>query len=91
MNNVVDMNVIVLEGVGLYIVLGIILFTAIASCVLAITSIATERKVEDLQLQLDAEREKNTKLQVAYGRLDFKYKLKSNLLETYNTGDKSNG
>ncbi len=81
------MNVIVLEGIGLYIVLGIILFMAIVSFVLAITSITTEQEIEDLQLKLEAERKKNTELQVAYGRLDLKYKLKSNLLES----DKSNG
>ncbi len=73
----VDMNVIVLEGIGLYIVLAIFLFMTIAASLLAWSGIRQDEKNEILREQLFEEREKNIKLnhdnmryKLKYGELD---------------------
>lgn len=77
----VDMNVIVLDGVGLYIALAIVLLMMIFSTALACAGLSDDKKLAELQAALDAEREKNTELQVAYGQLSIKYKIKFNQLK----------
>ena len=75
--NVVDMNVIVLEGMGLYIVLGIILLMAIGICALAYAGIADDRKIEMLNAEIMQLKLSNNKLhgenwhyRLKYGELD---------------------
>lgn len=58
----VDMNVIVLEGVGLYIVLAIVLFMAVAALVLAWSGVKRDEKIEELQYTLREVECSNTRL-----------------------------
>ena len=69
----VDMNVIMLEGIGLYIVLAILLFMVAAITALACSGIKQDEKNEILREQLFEEREKNIKLNHANMRLKLKY------------------
>lgn len=69
----IDMNVIMLEGIGLYIVLAIVLFMIIAICALSYAGINDDRKIEELQAQLMDEREKNIELNHANFYLKLKY------------------
>lgn len=73
----VDMNVIVLEGVGLYIALAIVLFMVISIAALAWSGIKQDEKIEILTEQLhiadnlnrDLNRE-NMRYKLKYGALD---------------------
>lgn len=72
----VDMNVIVLEGIGLYIVLAIVLFMMISIAALAWSGIKQDEKIEILREQLFEERERNINL----NHDNMRYKLKCGAL-----------
>ena len=76
----VDMNVIVLEGIGLYIVLGIMLFMVIAVLVLATAGIKQDEKIEILTDRLHEVENSNREL----NRKNLHYKLKYGELNTEN-------
>ena len=63
----VDMNVIMLEGVGLYIVLGIVLFMMVAIAVLAWSGIRQDEKIETSNIVLHRE---NFRYRLKFGALD---------------------
>ena len=58
----VDMNVIMLEGIVLYIVLAIFLFMAIAALVLAWSGVKQDEKIEELQHTIREVECSNTRL-----------------------------
>lgn len=68
----IDMNVIVLEGVGLYIVLGIVLFMVISVLVLAFAGIKQDEKIEMLNAEITHLNLSNDSL----ARENFRYRLK---------------
>ncbi len=74
-----DMNVIVLQGVGFYIFLAIVLFLAVSALLALLSSLALDKKCEDLQLQLEVEKRKSERLNRDYLFL----KLKSGGLEPH--------
>ncbi len=74
----VDMNVIVLEGIGLYIVLAIVLFMMISIVALAWSGIKQDEKIEILREQLFEERERNINL----NHDNMRYKLKFGALNS---------
>lgn len=71
---------VVLDGLVLWISLSLVLLMMITITALALAGLDDDKKIEELQAALDAEREKNAELQVAYGKLSIKYRLKTNLL-----------
>lgn len=71
-----DINVIVLEGIGLYIVLAIVLFMMISIAALAWSGIKQDEKIEILREQLFEERERNINL----NHDNMRYKLKCGAL-----------
>ena len=79
--NTVDMNTIILEGVGLYIFLAIFLLFAIACLVLAYSGIVGDQRRDELLAALDYEREQKAAQQVAYNQLKIKYQLKCKELD----------
>ena len=79
----VDMNVIILEGIGLYIVLAIILFMMVAIAVLAWSGIRQDEKMEMLNAELTSLKISNNNLngenwryRLKYGALDLKEDIK---------------
>ncbi len=73
----VDMNVIMLEGIGLYIVLGIVLFMVVAISALAWSGIRQDEKIEILTDRLHDADIRNTEL----NRENMRYKLKYGALD----------
>lgn len=80
MNKTVDMNVIMLEGVGLYIVLAIILFMVVALAVLAWSGIRQDEKMEMLRAELKQVETSN----IVLHRENFRYRLKFGALDSGN-------
>ena len=79
----VDMNVIMLEGIGLYIVLAIILFMMVAIAVLAWSGIRQDEKMEMLNAELTSLKISNNNLngenwryRLKFGALDLKEDIK---------------
>lgn len=76
----VDMNVIMLEGIGLYIALAIVLFMVVAIAALAWSGIRQDKKIEMLQTELKQAEISN----VALNRENLRYKLKHGALDSGN-------
>ena len=75
----VDMNVIILEGVALYIVLGIVLFMMISIAALASSGIKQDAEIQELNEEIVRLNVSNTNLvnenwryRLKYGALDVK-------------------
>ena len=74
----VDMNTIILEGVGLYIVLAIILFMIISIAALAWSGIRQDEKIEMLNAEITQLKLSNNKLNGE----NWHYRLKFGVLDS---------
>ncbi len=78
----VDANLIVLEGIGLYIVLAIILLVSIYVILLAKAGIKDDDKIEKLQKEVRKLEQSNT----ALINENWRYRLKFGVLDSHEVG-----